>query len=145
MKITNKDRGKILSKYDLGKLKNSEEIKRRLSTLNLSLIIKTSKGKFFLKGYTKEFKKFRYHILKGLYLLLFLEKRKYPSLRVFKARNGKPYTMHKGTTFAIFEFIGVERGKILIELFEMKINILLKSLKILFKLTKSKKRVYFKV
>ena len=108
MKLTKKDIRLILLKYNLGDLKSFQQIERRLSVLNPSLILSTTKGKFFLKVYTKQFKRFRYHILKGLDLLLFLEKKNYPSIKVFMTKSKKPYIIHEGTTFAIFEFIDLK-------------------------------------
>jgi len=112
MKIRKEDIERILSKYDLGLLKSFKTIDRRLSSLNPSLIIITTKGKFFLKVYTKQFKRFKYHILKGLDLLIFLKKKKYPSIKVFKAKNKRPYVNYNGVTFAIFEFISLKERKL---------------------------------
>lgn len=110
--LTKGDISSILAKYNLGKLKRLKRLERRLTTLNPSIIIITTKGRFFLKVYTKEFKKFKYHILKGLDLLIFLEKKKYPSIRVISAKNSKPYINYEGTTFAIFEFMKIKEKKI---------------------------------
>lgn len=112
MKLKKQNIIQILFKYNLGELKSFKPIVRRLSVLNPSLIIKTTKGKYFLKVYIKQFKRFRYHILKGLDLLAFLEKKKYPSIRVISAKNKRPYVTYKGTTFAIFEFMSLKEKKI---------------------------------
>jgi len=112
MKLTKKDIKEILSGYVLGKLKSFHLIERRLNTLNPSLIVNTTKGKFFLKIYTKQFRRFKYHIIKGLDLLLFLEKKKYPSIKVFKTKKGKPHGEHKKIFFAIFEFLNIKEKKI---------------------------------
>jgi len=112
MKMKQYDIKKIIARYNLGEIKSFISIDRRLSTLNSSFIIKTSKGKFFLKAYTKQFKRFKYHILKGLALLIFLEKQNYPSIKVILARNNNPYITYNGITFAIFEFINIEEKRI---------------------------------
>jgi Ser/Thr protein kinase RdoA (MazF antagonist) len=113
MKLSKRDIQQILSNYNLGNLKSFEPIERRLNTLNHSLIINTTKGKFFLKIYTKQFKRFKYHILKGLELLIFLEKKKYPSIKVIISKDRKPYIEYKTVTFAIFEFLNIKEKRII--------------------------------
>ena len=105
VKIVEEDLKKILLKYIIGKLVNYRIIKRRLDTLNPSLVIKTSKGKYFIKVYIKEFERFRYHILKGLELLSYLQKKRYPCVRVISSNVNKPYIKYKNLTIAVFEFM----------------------------------------
>ncbi|MFH1521693.1 MAG: phosphotransferase [archaeon] len=112
MKLTKKDFEEILSNYNIGNLENYQTIKRRLDTHNPSLIIETSKGKYFLKIYTKEFKEFRYHILKGLGLLNYLQKKNYPCVRVVSSITNKLHAEYKNLTLAVFEFMDYKEKNI---------------------------------
>ncbi|MFC1685778.1 phosphotransferase [Nanoarchaeota archaeon] len=101
------DFDKILENYNLGKFKKTKQITREDTGAQDCFIITTSKGKYFLKTYWKDFK----CIKRGLELLHFLEKKNYPSIKIIQTKKKNNYLLYKKKPMAIFEFISIKHTK----------------------------------
>ena len=85
----------VLENYSLGKLISIKKLSRRCEHLQPSFIIKTEKGKYFLKQYWK----FDYSKKKGLNFNVFLQTQKYPCNKVILSKDKKPFFRINGIVF----------------------------------------------
>jgi len=107
--IIKKEVQKVLESYSIGELISIKRLNRRCEHLQPSFVIRTTKGKYFLKQYWE----FDYSKRKGLEFNLFLQKKRYPCNKVILNKNNKPFFGINGMFVAIFEFLPYkEKGKI---------------------------------
>ncbi len=99
--ITIKEIKEAIKDYNLGELISIKKLKRRLEDLQPSFILKTTKGKYFLKQYWE----INENIEKGVEFNLFLQQKKYPCNKIILDKNKKLITKYQKYNFSIFEFM----------------------------------------
>lgn len=99
--ITREEVSEVLENYSIGELVSLTKLSRRLKNLQPSFVIKTAKGKFFLKQYWV----FDYTKKEGLKFNLFLQRNNYPCNKVVLARNGKPFHKVGKTVISVFQYM----------------------------------------
>ena len=105
-KFEKEDFEKIISKYDLGKFKNSKGFKEGVVQTNI--LIETTMGKFVLRYYEHRSEKY---VLFEVNILDYFNKNNYPCAMPIRNIHGELIGKYRSKPYAIFEFVEGEHIK----------------------------------
>ena len=127
-KFTNQDLKKIVLKYDLGNLIQSNLIES--GNVQTNIYLKTAQGEFVVKYYENKTEE---QVLFEIDLLKYLKKYNYPCVNLIENKNKKVIGIYKDKPFILAEYIG---GRHVKAINEKQLHEMIKHLAILHKITK---------